>query len=112
LDLTVMLVVEQPSATWEHERGRIDEQKLTRLLSDFPVASAEILMCGPLPMIESVSELLLRVGARPDQIQYERFDYHAGSDPKSRIVRRRTQLVLAIALGLLVGAAAAGAYFS
>lgn len=112
LDILRMFVVEQPSPSWKGQRGCIDASKLERFLSGVPVARADILMCGPLPMMEAVSPILLRLGASTSQIRYERFDYHAGYDPKSRSMRRRFVLLLAVTCGLVLLAASAGAYFS
>ena len=112
LDMRTMLVVERPSESWKGERGRIDEPRLRRLISGVPVDGAEILMCGPLPMMEATSRLLLRLGLSTNQIRYERFDYHEGSDPKSQATRQRFVLLLGISTGLVLLTAAIGAYFS
>lgn len=112
LNIRSVFVVEQPSDSWQGEHGRIDEPKLRRLLSGISLLRAEILICGPLAMLAAMSTLLLEMGASRERIRYERFDYHEGSDPKSRDMRRSVLLLFATAAGLLVMTAAAGAYFS
>jgi predicted ferric reductase len=112
LNLHAVFVVEEPSASWRGELGRIDEAKLRRLLSGISPARADILLCGPLAMMSVVSTLLLKMGALRECIRYERFDYHEGSDPKSRSMRRSALLLFATAAGLVVMTAAAGTYFS
>ena len=112
LNVRTMLVVENPSQSWHGERGRIDEPKLMQLLSGLPLDRAEVLMCGPLPMMDAASRLLLKLGLSAKQIRYERFDYHEGSDTKSRAIRQRFLLLLGTAAGLVLLTASAGAYFS
>lgn len=112
LNIRSVFAVEEPSASWQGEHGRIDEPKLRQLLSGTRLSRADILICGPPAMIAVVSMLMLKMGASRERIRYERFDYHVGSDPKSRSMRRSVLLLFATAAGLLVLTAAAGAYFS
>ena len=112
LDLRTLFVVEDTSQSWHGERGRIDEPKLKQLLSGLPPDRMEIMMCGPLPMMDVASRLLLGLGLSLKQIRYERFDYHEGSDTKSRAMRRRFLLLLGTTAGLVLLSAAFGAYFS
>lgn len=112
LDMRWMFVVENATERWPGERGRIDEPKLEKLLSELPVHRAEVLMCGPLPMMDSTSKLLLGRGFSSDQIRYERFDYHEGADIKSRAMRWRFMLLLGITAGMVLMSALAGFYLS
>jgi predicted ferric reductase len=112
LDIRSMLVVERPSSSWRGEHGRIDAAKLKILTTGIPLSRVEILICGPLPMMAATSLLLMKMGVPETNIKYERFDYHAGDDPKSRTMRRSFLLLFATAAASLVLAAAAAAYFS
>ncbi len=110
LNLKMMPIVEQPTSAWRGATGRIDRNKLADLVSGLPLKSADILICGPLPMMAAASAILLELGAPAGRIHYERFDYHEGSDLKSRTMRRRFQLMLVSVAAVLVLTAAAGAY--
>jgi hypothetical protein len=89
------------TAAWTGAQGRVDAPKLQRLLSGIDAGRAEVLICGPVAMMAAASEALLRLGVPLRRIRYERFDYEAASDPKSRRVRKLfSALFLAIGLGL------------
>jgi predicted ferric reductase len=109
LDIRSILVVERPSSSWRGEHGRIDVAKLKGLTNGIPLSRAEILICGPLPMMAATSLHLMKMGAPETNIRYERFDYHEGNDPKSRAMRRNFLSLFATAAALLVLAAAAAA---
>ena len=112
MNIQSMFFVERPSAGWRGEHGRIDKARLDLLASRIPLSRAEILICGPLPMIAAASMLLMEMGVAEENIRYERFDYHEGQDPKGRTMRRRFLLLFILAANLLVLTAAAAAYFS
>lgn len=110
LNLQVMPIVEQPTSAWRGATGRIEKGKLADLVSGLPLSGADILICGPLPMMAAASAMLLELGAPAEHIHYERFDYHEGSDLKSRTMRRRFLFILVSIAAVLVLTAAAGAY--
>lgn len=54
------------------EQGRIDKEKLERLVPD--LKSREIYVCGPPPMIKSVEKILCEdLGVKSSQVHYELF---------------------------------------
>ena len=110
LNLKVMRIVEQPTSARRAAAGRIEKDKLADLVSGLPLSGADILICGPLPMMAAASAMLLDLGALAGRIHYERFDYHEGSDLKSRTMRRRFLLMLVSVAAVLVLTAAAGVY--
>jgi predicted ferric reductase len=112
LNLKVMTVVEQASPAWRGATGRIDRDKLSDLLRGLPLGNMDILICGPFPMMAAASRMLVDLGAPPQRIHYERFDYHEGSDLKSRTMRRRFRVMLGCTAVLLLLTAVAGAYLS
>jgi len=62
---------------WSRPPGRIDH----RLLADVTVAPAErptCYVCGPTAFVETVAELLVRVGHDPSRIRTERFGPSGG----------------------------------
>ncbi|MCH7411221.1 flavodoxin reductase [Belliella sp. DSM 111904] len=52
----------------DHEYGRVNMEFLKQYLSDF---SQQFYVCGPEPMVESVSEALKQLGADPNGITFE-----------------------------------------
>lgn len=52
-----------------HANGRVNMEFLKSKLDDF---SQEFYVCGPQPMVESVSELLKQLGALPEGITFEK----------------------------------------
>lgn len=55
------------------EHGRIDLEKITRLVPD--VKERDIYLCGPPPMMKSLVAILKSLGAKNSQIHYEKFSY-------------------------------------
>lgn len=110
LNLKVTPIVEQPTSDWRGATGRIGKDKLADLVSGLPLSRADILICGPLPMMAAASAMLLELGAPAGRIHYERFDYHDGSDLKSRTMRRAFLFMLVSVAAVLVLTAAAAVY--
>jgi ferredoxin-NADP reductase len=54
-----------------HERGRIDKRMLARLVPD--LRDREVFICGPHPMMNSVSAALGELRVRESSIHYEQF---------------------------------------
>jgi ferredoxin-NADP reductase len=61
------LITDQPDT--KLYRGRIDEDYLTRHVSDF---SQNFYVCGPDPMVKDLREILGRLGARTDEVTFEK----------------------------------------
>ncbi|MCC6001037.1 MAG: ferredoxin reductase family protein [Pararhodobacter sp.] len=73
LDLTLVLVLEDPPEGWQGESGYIDDALLSRHL---PADSRDWphLLCGPAPMTEAVTKALRDLGVAPHRIDSEIFD--------------------------------------
>jgi len=63
---------EQPPVGWQGYRRRIDAAMLDEVLATFP-ASPRIYVCGPTPMVETVTQLMLSSGLGTNTISAERF---------------------------------------
>jgi predicted ferric reductase len=105
LDLQAMLISEAPAEGYAGEVGRLDEDRLARLLAGLDRSETVALMCGPGPMVAAVADVLDDLGLPMRKVVYERFDY-AGGHP-SRQDRRRLARFLAVGAGL---AAAVGLF--
>lgn len=57
----------------EFEFGRIDEEKIKRLVPDFKERDSYI--CGPEPMMKAMVSTLIKLGVPKKQIHFERFGY-------------------------------------
>lgn len=55
------------------ETGRINEEKIRRLVPDF--MERDIYMCGPAPMIKSLNTLVQTMGIPASHVHYEIFSY-------------------------------------
>jgi predicted ferric reductase len=102
LDLETLLVSEEDAPDWAGEVGRLDHDRLAKLLQGLDPARTVALMCGPGPMVTAVSDGLLAQGMSMDRVIYERFDYGGGA---SRIDRRRRWRFMALGGGLAVAMA-------
>ncbi len=56
---------------WKGEQGRIDAEKISRLVPDF--RDRDIFLCGPPPMMESIKKELKGAGFNLNQLHYEKF---------------------------------------
>lgn len=56
---------------WQGERGRLDFDKMARLVPD--VKERDFYLCGPPPMMKSMRSILLKLSVRSGKIHYERF---------------------------------------
>jgi predicted ferric reductase len=56
---------------WSGEKGRLDKEKISRLVPDF--IEREVFLCGPPPMMKSVRLTLSSIGVPNNQIHYECF---------------------------------------
>lgn len=53
------------------EKGRLDKEKILRLVPD--LASREVYLCGPVPMMNAVRQMLRELGLAPAKVHYEEF---------------------------------------
>lgn len=104
LDLTPMFVSETPQDGFDGHVGRLDRARLAELLDGLDPARTVALMCGPGPMVTSVSDTLLDLGLPMDNVIYERFDYSGGA--ASRQDRRRSLVFTALGAVVAAGIAA------
>ncbi len=56
-----------------YEKGRIDREKIARLVPD--VLEREAFICGPPPMMEAVAKTLQSLGMSRERIHFEKFSY-------------------------------------
>lgn len=107
LDLQVMLVSETAGDGWTGDVGRLDGERLERLLRGLDPATTIAMMCGPGGMITAVSDMLLGLGFPMDNVVYERFDYASGMKSKQdrRYARHYVLIGAAIALAAALFAA-------
>lgn len=61
---------------YKGEQGFIDKEKIARLVPD--VATRDIFLCGPPPMMAGIRVILHELGVADAQIHYERFALHKG----------------------------------
>jgi propane monooxygenase reductase subunit len=66
LDHDWVITNERASNLW---RGRIDEEFLTRHITDF---SQHFYLCGPDKMVADLRAILERLGAKPDAVTFEK----------------------------------------
>lgn len=59
-------------ATYEGEKGRLDAEKIKRLVPD--VTTRDVYICGPIPMMDSLLETLQKLGVPQSHIHYEKFE--------------------------------------
>jgi predicted ferric reductase len=74
LDLEVIPVVSQPPEDWAGVSGRIDEELLAEVLSSYQLHDAQVFICGPSPMMDSVSQGLVNHRVPSANIHTEQFD--------------------------------------
>lgn len=107
LDLRTLVVVEEGGdPDWPGDTGRLDRDRLARLLDGLDPARSVAMICGPGPMVSAVSDTLLDLGMPMERVVYERFDYSGG---RSRQDRRRMRRFLALGAVLGLGVAALAA---
>ncbi len=56
---------------YEGEKGRIDKEKLLRLVKD--IKEREIYICGPVPMMDGIIKILKEIGVKREQVHFEKF---------------------------------------
>ena len=66
----VYILTDEP--TYKGEKGRIDADKIKRLVPDF--IKRDIYLCGPPPMMNALIQILIELGVSKDHIHYEKFD--------------------------------------
>ncbi|MFZ0160265.1 MAG: ferredoxin reductase family protein [Kineosporiaceae bacterium] len=73
LDLDVVEVVSQPPRPWTGTTGRIDEELLGEVLTEFGLADPHVFICGPGPMMGDTKEALTRLGVPVQNQHTEQF---------------------------------------
>lgn len=68
----IMTFTQQPPDGWSGYSRRIDAAMLDEVLADYP-NKPRAYVCGPTPMVESVTQLLVQAGLDPNMISAERF---------------------------------------
>lgn len=58
---------------WFGEKGRLDEEKIKRLLPNFK--EYDFYLCGPPQMIKNIKKILRRLGIKAAKIYYEKFSF-------------------------------------
>jgi ferredoxin-NADP reductase len=66
-DKAIFIVTDEPETV--HAKGFIDETFLKQHVSDF---SRHFYVCGPPPMVESINKALVKLGASPDAVVFEK----------------------------------------
>lgn len=74
LDLTIVDTLEDPPPGWPGEVGFVDRNLLDRHLPE-RIIHWEFFICGPDPMMDAVTEVLLDLGIDSAQIHTERFGW-------------------------------------
>ncbi len=68
----VVHVLSKPGEGWEGETGRVAKEVLQRHAGDL-LSRAQVLLCGPPPMMDAVQATLEELGVKGRQIHFERF---------------------------------------
>jgi predicted ferric reductase len=74
LDLQVVHVLERPPEDWEGPSGFVDRDVLAAALRERP-DRLQCFLCGPVPMVESVSDDLLALGVPLERVHHEQFEF-------------------------------------
>ena len=72
-NLSVVYVLQRPSAGWHGEAGRITAHMLHRHLPRRRYLSYEYFICGPEPLMDNTEDALSLLGVPPERIHSERF---------------------------------------
>lgn len=88
---------------WPALAGRLDRDRLGRMLAGLDSTGSVALICGPGPLVTVVSDTLLDLGMPLEKVIYERFDYSSGPSRQDRQRGSRFQMLgAALAVGVLV----------
>jgi ferredoxin-NADP reductase len=68
----IMTFTERAPEGWRGYAGRINSGMVDEMLSTFP-SDPRAYVCGPTPMVEAATQLLVKAGLDPDMISAERF---------------------------------------
>jgi predicted ferric reductase len=74
MNLTVVHVLSDPNDEWEGESGYIDEELVRRHLPDH-YERYRFFVVGPAPMMDTMEEVLPKLGIPSENIRTERFDF-------------------------------------
>lgn len=70
-----IFVLSEPSESWQGEVGLIDQTLIERSFTDAEFATWLFVICGPVPMMDQVSQALKERGVSNDRVLLERFNY-------------------------------------
>lgn len=73
MDLKIIYVLQDPEPDWGGERGYVTAEVLQRHLPK-QFKRMQYFVCGPGPMMDSIEQILPKLGVRPELIHTERFD--------------------------------------
>jgi predicted ferric reductase len=96
IDLDIRLLSDEQSSSPHVTCGPLNASHIADAAGD--PASLACYVCGPPPMMTSVTDALLDLGVAPAAIHYERFDYSGGSGRMDRARRNRAAALLSILL--------------
>lgn len=102
LDLRTLLLSETPESGWTGDIGRLNRDRLIGMLRGLDPERTVALICGPGPMVTTVSDTLIELGLPMDRVTYERFDYSEGASRLDKRLRRR---FFTLGFGLFAGIA-------
>ncbi len=85
-NLHLCVTISRPqNSTWTGPRGRVTEELLVKTIPNLPGRLCYI--CGPTPMMETVTALLLKIGVPESRIKSEAFVYPAKAEPVAASVQ-------------------------
>ncbi len=96
--LRLCILVEQPDAAWRGEIGRPTRALIAAALSSDP-ATTRVQLCGPRPMMDAVTKMLVELGVAPKHIHIEDFAPPVGEGNAARERSIRKILAAAVSAG-------------
>ncbi|MFO0842305.1 MAG: FAD-binding oxidoreductase [Gemmataceae bacterium] len=83
-NLRVVVTVSRPEGTeWKGPTGRITRELIARSVPD--LASRYVHLCGPVPLMESVKQILAELGVPPTRVKTEAFGPALGKPEPTRL---------------------------
>ncbi len=93
LDLQVTYALDDPTDQPDARQGPINKAFIADLLDGLTLTHSQAYVCGPPPMMEFVTDVLLDAGVAANHIHYERFDFGAGH---GRLDKRQRNMCIAV----------------
>lgn len=101
--LVIEMLVEEPSAQWQHGVGRCDGDHVVSACKrhgiDLISPQLQVMICGPAVMADSIETALTRAGVAAGSLHTERYRHELGED--SPIARRSVRHWLMSSLAML-----------